>query len=97
MQHNEVQAAWPYNQYRSQLQQQLDRHCLTAELLLPAITRVVGIIGGVLLSLLLSVLLWPKSASEQAMRYELADYTHSSMSQHQIVVTSTRTHMSFKI
>ena len=39
-----------------------------AELLLPAITRVAGIIGGVLLSLLLSVLLWPKSASEQAMR-----------------------------
>ncbi|KAL0033900.1 hypothetical protein WJX77_010072 [Trebouxia sp. C0004] len=39
------------------------------ELLLPAITRVVGIIGGVLLSLLLSVLLWPKSASEQAMRH----------------------------
>ena len=25
--------------------------------------------GGVLLSLVLSVLLWPKSASEQAMRY----------------------------
>lgn len=49
-------------------QQQPDSHCLTAELLLPAITRVVGIIGGVLLSLLLSVLLWPKSASEQAMR-----------------------------
>ena len=40
-----------------------------AELLLPAITRVAGIIGGVLLSLMLSVLLWPKSASEQAMRY----------------------------
>lgn len=40
-----------------------------AELLLPAITRVAGIIGGVLLSLVLSVLLWPKSASEQAMRY----------------------------
>ena len=39
-----------------------------ADLLLPAVTRVVGIIGGVLLSLLLSVLLWPKSASEQAMR-----------------------------
>ena len=53
---------------KSQLQQQPDRRCLTAELLLPAITRVVGIIGGVLLSLLLSVLLWPKSASEQAMR-----------------------------
>ena len=42
---------------------------MSAELLLPAITRVAGIIGGVLLSLLLSVLLWPKSASEQAMRY----------------------------
>ncbi|KAL3150857.1 hypothetical protein ABBQ32_000610 [Trebouxia sp. C0010 RCD-2024] len=39
------------------------------ELLLPAITRVAGIISGVLLSLVLSVLLWPKSASEQAMRH----------------------------
>jgi len=70
---------------------------LTAELLLPAITRVVGIIGGVLLSLLLSVLLWPKSASEQAMRYELADDTQSSTLQHQIVITSTRAYTSFKI
>ena len=48
----------------------LQEHCgCCAELLLPAITRVAGIIGGVLLSLVLSVLLWPKSASEQAMRY----------------------------
>lgn len=50
-----------------------------AELLLPAITRVAGIIGGVLLSLMLSVLLWPKSASEQAMRYAplAMDYVQS--------------------
>ena len=41
---------------------------LHAELLLPAVTRVAGIIGGVLLSLMLSVILWPKSASEQSMK-----------------------------
>ena len=79
MQHNRAQVAETQDQCKSQLQQQPDMHCSTAELLLPAVTRVVGIIGGVLLSLLLSVLLWPKTASEQAMRCDLAANTHSSM------------------
>lgn len=64
------------------LWQQLDSKCIgyaAAELLLPAITRVVGIIGGVLLSLLLSVLLWPKSASEQAMRCGQTPVLHVSV------------------
>ena len=39
-----------------------------AELIFPTATRVGGILVGVLLSLALSVLLWPKSASQEALR-----------------------------
>eukprot|EP00891_Asterochloris_glomerata_P003447 jgi/Astpho2/3447/Aster-x0164 len=42
-----------------------------AELIFPTATRVGGILVGVLLSLALSVLLWPKSASQEALRHLL--------------------------
>ena len=41
---------------------------MLAELIFPTATRVGGILVGVLLSLALSVLLWPKSASQEALR-----------------------------